>query len=125
MLHRLFGKLNSVEKQQLTDLIISGYNVINYDYAISLFGSYENMVHAMHCTTGSEYDLKEKRIGKSDIKYPAVTTFLKQYLNIKDIHKIFALSEQQRQDLFLHVLKHIDITPQQLAKYLRVEIERV
>lgn len=124
-LHRLYKKLDNKEKQQLTDYIISSYNVINYDYAISLFGSCDNMLHAMHCTTGSEYDLKEERVGKIDNKYPAVTSFLKKYLNMNDIHKIFQLSDQQRIELFLFVLKMIDILPQQLAKYLRIDIERV
>lgn len=122
ILRRLYGKLTSKEKQQLTDFIISKYNVIDYGYSISLFGSYENMIHAMHCTTGSEHDLKEVRVGKSDKCYSEVTVFLKQLLGIKNIHRLFDLSEAQRQELFFTVLKNVEITPQQLAKYLRITI---
>lgn len=123
-LHRLFRKLDKRERQQLIDFIIVTYNVIDYEYASSLFGSYNNMIHAMHCTTGSEYELKETRTGKTDKSYSAVTTFLKEFLNINDIHKVFDLPETQRQDLFFQILKIIDITPEQLAKYLRITIQK-
>ena len=81
------------------------------------------MLHAMHCTTGNEYDLKEVHTGKTDKCYSAVTVYLKRLLNINDIHKIFDLSEQQRQNLFLQVLNSVDIQPDQLAKYLRISIK--
>ena len=120
----IYAKLGNRERAQLTDFIISLYNVIDYDYSISLFGSYENMIHAMHCTTGKEYDLNEVFTGKSDKEYAAVSSFLKKMLNLKDIHELFAFSEQQRQDLFFQVLKSVPITPEQLAKYLRISIKR-
>ncbi len=123
-LRRLYAKLNGREKAQLTDFIITLYNVIDYDYAISFFGSYDNMLHAMHCTTGNEYDLNEVFTGKSDKEYSAVGSFLKRSLNLKDIHDIFSFSEQQRQELFFQVLKTVSITPEQLAKYLRISIKR-
>jgi hypothetical protein len=123
-LHRLFRKLNSREKQQLIDCIVVTYNVIDYDYAFSLFGSYDSMIHAMHCTTGSEYDLKETRTGKTDKYYSSVSSFLKEYLNINDIHKVFTLTEQQRHDLFFQILKTINIPPEQLAKYLRITVQK-
>ena len=121
-LHRLFRKLDKTEREQLIDYIIVTYNVIDYACAISFFGSYDNMIHAMHCTTGGEYDLKETRTGKTDKCYSSITSYLKEYLNINDIHKIFKMSETQRQNLFFQILKAVDIPPAQLAKYLRITI---
>ena len=66
--------------------------------------------------------MKEVRVGKSDKCYSEVTVFLKQLLGIKNIHRLFDLSEAQRQELFFTVLKNVEITPQQLAKYLRITI---
>ena len=47
MHQRLYAPLNKGERLQLTDFIISTYNVIDYKRAIQLFGSYEKMISAM------------------------------------------------------------------------------
>ena len=123
-LKRIYSKLDTKERAQMTDYIISLYNVIDYSYAISLFGSYENMLHAMHCSTGSEHDLNEIFTGKSDVYYSRISQYLKQRLNLKDIHQIFQLSEPQREELFFEVLKNMAVPGEQLAKYLRIRIGR-
>ncbi len=123
-LKRIYSKLDTKERAQMTDYIISLYNVIDFSYAISLFGSYENMLHAMHCSTGSEHDLNEIFTGKSDVYYSRISQYLKQRLNLKDIHQIFQLSEPQREELFFEVLKNMAVPGEQLAKYLRIRTGR-
>lgn len=124
LLRRLYRPLDEKENLQLTDFIISLFNVIDYDYTISFFGSYDNMLHAMHCTTGKEYDLNEVFVGKTDKKYAEVTTYLKNSLHVSDIHHVLALPEDRRTELFFDVLKNVDIPAVQLAKYLRLIIKR-
>ena len=123
-LHRIYYGLDKKERAQLTDFIISLYNVIDYNYAVSLFDSYENMLHAMHCSTGSEHDLNEVFIGKSDSCYSRIGQYLKQRLGLKDIHKLFLRSDQEREELFFEVLKNLAVPGEQLAKYLRIRILR-
>ena len=123
-LRRIYKNLEDKERLQLTDYIVSLYNVIDYSYGISLFGSYDNMIHAMHYSTGSEYDINEIFTGKNDIHYARVGAYLKQKLNLKDIHKLFFLSEEKRVDLFMDTLKEVAIPPEQLAKYLRIPLVR-
>ena len=46
VLERLFRTLDKEEVQQLADFIISTYNVIDYDAAVSWYGSFDKMIAA-------------------------------------------------------------------------------
>ncbi|MBO6168945.1 MAG: hypothetical protein J6O51_03130 [Bacteroidales bacterium] len=69
LLNRLFNSLDRRESLQLTDYIITTYNVIDYDAASRFFGGFENMVRAIDSSTGTEFDLNEIFVGKSDACY--------------------------------------------------------
>ncbi len=120
MLQRLFSKLEKRERLQLVDFIITTYNVIDYETAARFFDGYDNMISAMHSNTGSEYDLNEVFIGKSDRCYNKMTKILIRELSLKDIHVIFLLSEQKRTDLFIYLHGKVDANPRQIAKFLRI-----
>ena len=55
----LFSGLNSTEREQLLDFIISLYLPIDRETLLSFYKSYEDMVIAINSNTGSEYDLNE------------------------------------------------------------------
>ena len=76
LLKRLFALLDLTEKRQLTDFIVSTYNVIDYAEAIRYFDSFEDMLTAMHANTGSEYDLNEITVGRSDIYFSQFAAIL-------------------------------------------------
>ena len=122
-LQRLFKPLNNEEKQQLTDFIISTYNVIDYQNAIQFFGSYDDMLLAMHSTTGSEYDLKEAVIGKSDAHYaPMVNTVMRE-LCPDDIHDILGFPPEKKWEVFQVIRKHSFALSEQIAKFLHMNVE--
>ena len=123
-LQRLFRPLKNFERKQLVDIIINEYNVIDYKEAIRYFGSYDEMLIAMHATTGSEYDLNEVFIGRSDACYTKMTAILMKELGIKDIHDVLALPDGDKADLFLMLLSRTAATPEQIAAFLRVELKR-
>ena len=123
-LQRMFSKLNAKEKQQLTDYIISIYNVIDYDAAIRYFGSYEKMLIAMHSTTGSEYDINEVFVGKSDKCYAKMISICLNELNIKDIHDVLKMDSDTKMDL-LHLLERKTDAPlEQIAAFLRLPVHK-
>jgi hypothetical protein len=124
LLQQLFSSLSIPEKEQLTDFIISTYNVIDYDAAIRFFDNYDDMIKSMHATTGSEHDLNEVFIGKSDAHYARMTSILLKELGLQDIHDIFLRDEQQRWELFLLLRKNTDAMGEQIAKYLRIKLRR-
>ena len=119
-LRRLYGKLEKNEKEQLTDYIISTYNVINYQEAIRYFGSYEQMLLAMHSTTGSEYDIQEHFTGKSDACYARISSILMRELRLQDIHDILSWPVEERLRILRRLQGRTEATSQQLAAFLRI-----
>lgn len=119
-LKKLFSPLRGPERAQLTDYIISQYNVIDYDEAIRYFGNYERMIESMHVNTGSEYDIKETFVGTSDICYPKMIQWVEQNLSVKDVHDIFLMDNKERKDLFYRLQKETGASGRQVAKFLRL-----
>lgn len=122
MLKRLSAPLNLEERMQLTDFIISTYNVIDYKYAIRFFGSYENMISAMHVNTGSEYDLNEVTVGRSDTHYASMTTFIVRRYKLKDIHEMLTSSPEKKYEMFCELMKVTSALPEQVAKFLHMPL---
>lgn len=120
---RFFSKLNKEERLQLMDYIITTYSVIDYDATIRYFGSYEKMVGAMHYNTGAEYDINELFVGRSDLCYAEISSWILRNLKIKDVHDVFLMEDNERADLLLGIHRALGIDPHQIAKYLRLKIE--
>lgn len=68
--------LDHGEWNLLCDYVISLYNVIDYETAISYYGDYQTMLVAMNANTGSEYDIREEQNPYSDTGYEAICRFL-------------------------------------------------
>ena len=120
LLQRLFRPLSRQEKEQLTDFIISSYDIIDHAGAARFFDGYDNMLEAMHTNTGSEYDLNEVLVGKSDAHYAAMSSILLKELPIFDIHDIFLMTEDERFKLFTILQRKTNATPEQILKFLRI-----
>ena len=123
MTGRLFQTLKTQECQQLTDFIIKTYNVIDYETAAGYFGGYDNMLIAMHASTGSEYDIKETFTGKSDICYTRMSRMLQQSGKVKDIHEILSWTQDAKAGCFMYLLQKTDTPPEQIAKFLHLSRE--
>ena len=124
MLQNLFAGLSRVEKEQLVDYIINSYSVIDHSYCQRLFNSCEDMLLATHANTGSEYDINETFIGKSDRIYPVITNYLLKTLKLSDIHEVLSYPVDTKILLFNRILA--DLHPshvQQVAKYLHMTVK--
>ena len=122
-IQRLFATLDKKESLQLVDLIVSTYSVIDFEAASGFFDGYDDMIGAMHYNTGSEYDIKEVKVGRSDLCYGRICTWLMKNLHLSDIHDVFLLSESERTDLLFDINKELGIPIEQVAKYLRLIVE--
>ena len=123
-LERLYRPLDRREGLQLTDFIITTYNVIDYQAAIALFGSYENLLTAAHSTTGSEYEIKERFVGKSDACYNKMTSFLLREGIVKDIHDLLSFSDDEKYEIYLLLQRTIDALPEQVAGFLHLTMKK-
>lgn len=122
-LKRLYEPLTSEEKQQLTDFIITTYNAIDYKAALKYFNSYNDLLVAVHSTTGSEHDIKETQVGKTDKDYSAMVRIIMRELKPRDIHDILSLSKDEKYELFLLLRKHSYAMNEQIAKFLHLAVE--
>lgn len=124
LLKRIFHKLGPMETEQLTDFIIGLYNVIDYESAIRFFDSYEEMLRAMHASTGSEYDLNEVFVGKSDAHYRRMEEIVMQKLNLADIHDILGWEDGKKYEVFQLLRRRTEATSGQIGKFLRMKIKQ-
>ena len=120
-LQRMFRRLDKRESQQLVDYIIVQYSVIDYQAAVSYFDSYDNMLLAMHSTTGSEHDIKEESIGRSDAHYFRMTSLLMKHYGLKDIHDILAFDDKRKWEALEYVSKELGVPIKQAAAFLRIK----
>lgn len=120
MLRRMFSPLSEDEKRQLVDYVVTKYNILDYEGAAAFFDGYENMLIATHSVTGSEHDLNEVFVGKSDEYYNKMTSILMNTGRFKDIHDVFSLSIEDRMGLLKMLNSQTDATLEQIAKYLHI-----
>ena len=123
LLQRIAAPLDRVEKKQLADFVVCQYNVIDYQAASRFFDSYDDMLAAMHASTGSEHDLNEIFIGTSDAYYAKMTQVIMREVHPEDIHDILGLSLDEKYALFQLLRKHTTALARQIAKYLRMPLE--
>jgi hypothetical protein len=117
-LKRMMSPLTQEEKQQITDFIITAYNVIDYETAIGFFGSYEEMIDAMHITTGNEYDINEVFVGRDDRVYAKMVNMVMEEVRPADIHEILTYSLQGKKRLYNRLLSIPGATKKQVEKFL-------
>lgn len=116
----LFHVLDKKEKAQLVDFIISTYNVIDYDEAFRYFDGASDALAAAHASTGSEHDLNEVFVGKSDAVYTRLTRVIMREVRPDDIHGILSGSPEERFRLLKLLRSKTDVPTEQIAKYLHL-----
>jgi len=120
----LFMPLNEQEREQLTDFIVSTYDVIDIDKASTYFNGYDNMIHSMHTNTGSEYDLNEVFTGRSDLYYGKLTSILKKFGKVKEIHEMLSFPKEKKLALFRLLKRECAATDGQIRKFLHLQVDQ-
>lgn len=120
---RMSQPLDKAEIQQLTDHIISCYNVIDYQMAFSRFNGHAGMLAAAHATTGSEYDIRERFVGKTDAYYARMTAVLLQTGRCA-LRDLFTMSSEMKHELFLLLMRETGAPPRQIAKFLHMSLRK-
>ena len=121
-LQRMFKPLDKRESLQLTDYVISTYNVIDYEEVLRFFHSYEDMLDAMDVDTGSEYDINEVFIGKDDRHYAKMSAIVSRLY--PDIHDVLALSPDGQFDMLTMLMRETRAEPEQIARFLRMKLKK-
>ncbi len=124
LLRNLFDSLpEDRERNQLTDYIINKYSVMDHAAAFRFFGGFEQEIQAAHFTTGSEYDINEGFIGKSDRYYSLFSKILRQEAGLTDNHAPLTAPEAHKWEWFNLLRRKTDAPAKQIAAYLHVRVE--
>ena len=78
----------------------------------------------MHATTGSEYDINEVFVGKSDVPYQQMTSFLLKSHLVEDIHDILSMTTDEKFDLFLRLRPQTEALDEQIARFLHMPLKK-
>ena len=108
------------ELQQFTDYTIRKYNCIDYDAAISYYGSYEEMVTALNANTGSEYDLTEDTYAKDYRIYKTMILALCYGIKMETMEKVLRIPRPDRYRLKRSLIRNKSATDLEVAKLLRL-----
>ena len=119
LISELMNGMTEAEKNQLADYIIFRYNVIDYEYLLKVFGSYEQMLTAMHSTTGSEYDLDEYNDRLSDSVYHEMIACLRERFGDK-VRKVTVCSSRDKFDLADYLRLRTAAPIKQIFKFLHL-----
>ena len=120
LLSRLFERLEDAEKEQLTDVIISMYSVIEHDQVRRFFKNHQSMIESAHNNTGSEYEIRESFVGRSDAHYASMRRLIMRRVDMEDVHDVLRLDHCQRDRIFEYAVSKTGIPPKQARKYLRM-----
>lgn len=119
LLQRISHKLDTREKEQLIDYIISTYDVIDHKEALRFFdGSYEKMTAALAISTSKEHDLNETFVGWSDRPYAAMTRMIMEKYKLEDIHEMLSWPWEQKAQAFRFLRTTTQYVPEQISKFL-------
>lgn len=122
LIKNLTRELTQSELQQFTDYVISTYNVIDYPAAIRFFDNYADMMRSIEANTGSEYDLNEVFVGKTDKPYAQMTQILLAECGFEDIHQILSLDNKEKRKLFDILRKRTYVMGAQIARFLHLPL---
>lgn len=116
------SRLSDQEYNQLVDYIISGYLPLDFEELLSRFKSYEDMIVAMHSTTGSEYDLNEDMDDFSLTSFHEIMNFLKNNYSNGYIRKMISMSLDEKFELASVLRKHTRASSSQIIKFLHIPV---
>ena len=116
----MFAGLNSSQTESLIDFIISTYSVIDYQFSIKTFGSYENVLISDHATAGSEHDINEYHHGKNDDVYAKMMKILLDEKHVSDIHEIISMSVDIKIWLYNYLTGKTEATSKQIEGFLHM-----
>ena len=119
-LGRIFNGLSKEETLQLTDYILCTYCDVDFERAISFYGSLEKMILAVDSNTGSEHDIKEDWVGYTDAVYAQMGKMIRKKTGQVNLKVILKWPEQKRRELFSYLLTQYNFIERQVEKYLQL-----
>ena len=117
-LDRILPILNSDEKEQFVDYVISRYAWVDFSRAASRFESLEAMELAINSTTGAEYEIREDYYKEKDTGYVDLNSFSRKY---GFAGRILTLTPEEKMNYILRARYETQASDAQLRRYFHCD----
>lgn len=127
-LRRMFKKLDEVDKQLLINHIVREYFPFDIQALLSYYESYEDMLHAMHSTSGAEYDIKEHYSTESNLVYDDMAKVVRASFGEMgqgaQVRKVTMLPEEEKFMMAQKLQKYTSASVRQIEKFLNISFHK-
>ena len=113
-------ELDQRETAQLIDMIINLYQFIDYNAALSYYGSMEKMLSAIHSNTGTEHDIREVFDAGTDRVYIKMAQLIRKGGRYRNVREVTVASVEEKIRLFREIQARTGATGRQIAKFLHL-----
>jgi REP element-mobilizing transposase RayT len=120
ILDTVYNKLSNSEKRILTEYIIKLYFPFAAEETIGYYKSFEEMITAINSNTGSEYEIREKHYGKTDVPYREIMACLKS-MEIHDARTVITMKTNVKMQLADILKKKTSASYTQIRKFLQIK----
>ena len=119
-LDTMMDGLKEKEKHYLADFIITEYSLIDFNRAISLYGTYDKMIDAFSNNTGNEYDVEEEFDPTAGSEYKRMANYLAKDKRYKDIGAVVSRPAEERLVYLNEIVDRCNVTVRHAQRFLRI-----
>lgn len=120
-IRRLFKNLQTMEREQLIDYIISCYLPIDKESLLNFYKDYDSMLLAINSNTGSEYDIKEEYRNDSDLAYSEMLNVVARSSYARNPHSILSASPAEKKRIAYSLKRLVGAKDYQISRLLHDE----
>lgn len=121
MLLKAYEGLDALEREQLTDYIISRYPLVDYAAAEGFFNGFDKMLIAFDSNTGNEYGIREEYSSAPDTAYAEMAAIAeKNALIAIEKPSLLRFPEEKRQRMARAFLEQTSARKFQICKFLHL-----
>lgn len=125
ILRRLMKKLDSSEREMLTDYIIMLYYPFDTDAFLGYYRSYDDMITAMRSTSGKEYDINELYTPEPDTVFERMSEVLSSKCAAElngHIKNAIVMNPEEKFNLALLLRRLTSASTYQISRFLHMPV---
>ena len=121
MLRGMYARISGDEAEVLTDYIIMSYYPFGENDIVGYYNDWNQMIDAMHSTSGSEYDIAERIYAGSDQVYLEMIKYVSSVLKIHPVRNVTVLPDNDKLRLASLLKTYTGATHFEVCKFLHIK----